>query len=258
MIDTDIQGCFRDSIQSQLRLVPAGSNRYYVSNPFIQDDGDHLAIRLEYVNGQWVFTDGGSTYMRLSYRIDLDSLYDSGTRSDVVQAALRQYGVRDDGGILVKEITQDNYGRAVLALAQAMIRIMDVMYLSWTRVASTFVEDFRALVKAAVPPERYTFDWHDAGRDPSSLYVADCQVNGTRMPLYLFALSTNDRVRSSTITIMQYKMWNLPMRTVGIYEDMASITERAASQLNAHCDQTYRNMKTDSGQIINDLTQAIA
>lgn len=258
MIDTDIQRCFRDSLQSHFRLVPAGTDRYYVSNPFIQDDGDHLAIQLERLNSRWVFTDDGSTYMRLSYRMDLDSLFTPGNRNTVVQSVLRLYGVQDDRGVLIKDITHDDYGRALFELAQAMMRIMDVMYLSRSHVASTFMEDFQALVKATVPESRYTFNWHDPVRDPQALYTTDCRINGMPIPLYLFALSTTDRVKNSTITILTYKMWDIPMHTIGIYEDMGTVTQRAVDQLNAHCDRTYPSLKADRDQIVEFLTQAIA
>ena len=172
-----IEKDFIDKVSAEIRLSSDGTNRFRVFTPFRFDDGDHLAIVLKKEGERWLLSDGGHTYMHLTYDID-EKLLNTGTRKKIISRALSLFDVEDRDGELIREVSNGNYGKALYAFAQALLRIADVSYLSRKRVQSTFTEDFRALLSENVSKSRMRFDWSDPERDPEKNYIVDCRVNG--------------------------------------------------------------------------------
>src|SRR5262245_16203715 len=69
------------------------------------------------------------------------------------------------------------------------------------------MEDFRALMEAHVPKHRRTFDWHDPQHDPEGKYLVDCRINQRARPIFVQALPNDDKVRDSTIALLQFEKW---------------------------------------------------
>ena len=208
---------FRKKVCSEIHLHPEGVNRYRVFTPFVFDDGDNLAIVLkEEEDGAWTLTDEGHTLMHLTYSIDAKEL-ERGTRQKVIASVLFRFGVENDRGELVIRIPGDRFGDALWSFIQALIRISDLTYLSRSRVYSTFLEDLRGLIEEAVPEGRRVFDWHDPEHDPEGKYSVDCRINGMQKPIYIFALTSDDRVSDATINILQFEKWGRPFVSVGIF-----------------------------------------
>ena len=65
-----IEQDFIDKVSAQVRVLPDGRDRFRVFTPFRFDDGDHIAIVLKKEQGRWLLSDGGHTYMHLTYDID--------------------------------------------------------------------------------------------------------------------------------------------------------------------------------------------
>ncbi len=141
-----IAGCmvksFRESVCSEIDLIPDGMGRYVVSHPFEYGDGDCLEIAMSRRAEGWVLTDDGTTFMRLTSCIREDDLR-RGTRQEIIADALTAFRVEDRNGELVLPVPEKEFGDALFSFVQAISRINDVTYLSRERVRSTFQEDSR-------------------------------------------------------------------------------------------------------------------
>ena len=252
-----IEQDFQAKVSAKVRLAAEGLNRHRVFTPFRFDDGDHLAIVLKQDEDGWVLSDEAHTYMHLTYEMDERDLH-RGTRQTIISNALSLFQVEDRDGELVMRVPDDRYGDALYSFVQALLKISDVSYLSREQVRSTFMDDFRSFFIQWVPEERRTFDWHDPLRDPQGIYEVDCRINGMPRPLLVHALPNDGRTRDATISLLQFEKWEVPFRSLAIFEDQESISRKVLARFSDVCEKQYSNLAGNRDRIERYLNEVIS
>lgn len=245
-----IQNSFKASVAESVRLFPEGVNRYQIFTPFHFDDGDHFVIALhKRDDGSWIITDEGHTYMHMSYRMDLSS-FEQGTRNTIIESTLEKYGMEEqEGQILVRIDDIANAGNIFYNFIQCLINIADVSYLSHERLASTFMENFKQVISETIDPQRFRFNYRDETHDPDGKYQVDCRINGVSRPVHVYAVGNDGQCRDTTISILQFQSWNIPFRTLGIFENQEKINRKVLSRFTDVCDRQFSSLATNQGKI---------
>lgn len=237
---------FKSKICEEINLSQEGVNRFIVFNPFMFDDGDHLVVLLKSKDGKWLFTDEGHTFMHVSYD-DID--IDKGTRKKIIDNVLSGYGIKNQEGELIAEIYNSQFGDALYSYLQGLIKITDISYLTRERVRSTFMEDLKAFIEEKVPSDRLIFDYYDKQHDPDAKYMVDCRINGMKRPLLLFGIPTDDKCRDVTITCLQFEKFNVPFRSMAIFEDQETVNRKVLARFSDICDKQFSTLAINKDRI---------
>jgi len=255
MQDT-IEKEFKEKVCKEVRIEAEGVDRFRVFTPFQFDDGDHFAIVLKKVGGNWVLSDEGHTYMHLSYIMDVKSL-EKDKRAKIVSNAISNFGITETKGVLTVPLNLKNSGNVFYNYIQGLIKITDVTYLNREIVRSTFWEDFKTFIIGHAPKDRIEFNYYDRENDPKELYSIDCKLNGMDKPLYIFAINGDDKCNSATISLYQHEKWNSNFRSVSIFEDQETISRKVLARFSDVCDKQFSNLNSNKDRIGKFLAEVI-
>ena len=250
---TTIEKDFINKVSAEIQLLADGKDRFLVSTPFHFNDGDQLAIVLKKMGDRWVLSDEAHTYMHLSYYMDEQRLH-HGNRQKLILKALSMFQVKDYDGELIIDVSDGCYGEALYDFVQALLKIIDVTYLSRETVKSTFIDDFRAFLYQKVESNRMIFNWQHPTNDPDGIYKVDCRINGKVPPLFVFALNSDTKTQAAALTLHQFKAWGIDYQPFGIFEKKNTTTRDVFLRFNDVCQIHFTDI-IENGEEIGQYLQ---
>ena len=186
--------------------------------------------------------------MHLSYYMDEQRLH-SGNCQKLILKALSMFQIEDFDGELIIDVSDGCYGEALYDFVQALLKIIDVTYLSRETVQSTFIDDFRAFLYQKVELTRMTFNWQHPTKDPNGIYKVDCRINGKIPPLFVFALNSDIKTQAAALTLYQFKAWGVDCQPVGIFEKENATTRNVFLRFNDICDTYFTDIIKNGEEI---------
>jgi hypothetical protein len=232
-----------------------GLHRFVVYTPFMFDDGDHFVTILKQDQGSdhWVFTDEGHTFMHVSYdEVDLSQ----GTRKSIIDQALLNFAMTNDGGEVRLEVPDEAFGDALFSFLQGLTKIADTKFLTRDRIRSTFIEDFREFMQKKIPSQRLALDYTDPDHDRKGIYPVDCRVNGTSRPLLIFAVNSDVKCEAANITILQFEKWGRKFSSMAVFEDQTQINRTVLARFSDAVGKQFSDLG-DGGRIENYLDEVL-
>jgi hypothetical protein len=195
--------------------------------------------------------------MHLTYDLDERDLY-RGNRQKIITNALSYFYVEDRDGELTTAVRDHEFGDALYSFIQALVKISDISFLSRERVRSTFMEDFEEFFRAIVSEDRREFNWSHPEHDPQGIYGVDCRINHMAKPLFVFALSGDDRTRDATIALHQFEKWNIPHRSIGVFEDQETVNRKVLARFSDVCEKQFSALGANRDRIQRYVEESMA
>jgi hypothetical protein len=194
--------------------------------------------------------------MHLSYQMDDD--LSEGNRGEIIANSLASFSVQNINGELIFPVSEERFGDALFNFIQALAKVTDVSFLLRERVRSTFLEDFRAFLRAKVPENRLHFDWFDDAKDPHHKYPVDAHINGMPRPLFVYALPSDDKVKDATISLLTFEKWNVPFRSLAVFEDQALVGRSALARFTDVVGKQFSSLEENKERIAEYLDDILA
>ena len=128
-----------DWLRSEITFSKCNES-YEITSPYLDRNNDYLQIYIKQSeDGSLVLTDDGYLLSSLA----ADGMAVIGSRKQLLDGILRNYGVSLVGGSLITKTTPKDFAQRKHMLLQAMLTVDDMFMTSQSRVASFFLEDIQ-------------------------------------------------------------------------------------------------------------------
>lgn len=216
-----------------VRIIQRKKGLLMLETPFTFPDGDHYVIYLESLNSGGVrITDGGHTFMHLSYENDVSDIRE-GTRGKLFDQVIAESSVSENDGELWIDTSYEELSRNIFRFGQVLTRIYDLTFLNRSRVASTFYEDLHRALEKIVPAERVVPDYLVPELPQKENYPIDFLIEGGPRPLFVFGLPQGrDKARLATIILQHLISKRITYESLLVFEDQSLVPRRDLARLS--------------------------
>lgn len=140
-IDMDFSKIYIDWLKQNIDQYKVNDNTFRLTLPFLDRNNDHIEMYIINNNdGTYCITDDGATIADLHLGgFDFST---SARRKNILESIISAYGVtKTEGDELTVNCTTSDLPMKKHMLAQCMVKVSDMFYLSRSNVQSVFLED---------------------------------------------------------------------------------------------------------------------
>ena len=87
------------------------------------------------------------------------------------------------------------------------------------------------------------------------MYTVDCRVSSMQRPMFVHALANDGRTRDATIALHQFERWEMPFRSLAIFEDQESINRKVLARFSDVCEKQFSSLTSNRERIADFLKQ---
>ncbi len=75
--------------------------------------------------------------------------------------------------------------------------------------------------------------------------------------MYIYALSNDNKVRDTTISLLQFEKWQNNFYPIAIFEDESKLTKKVLTKFSKVCKKQFSSLEDNQSQIINYFRQIL-
>ena len=218
----------------EVRVTRRPDGALMLNTHFEFPDGDRFPIHISELKvGGLRLSDYGHTLMRVSYDHDLDSFV-KGARGQLIERTMAETGLKwDDGGFRI-DTPIDRLPEAIFRFGQGLTRIYDLTFLSRSNVQSVFYDDLTDLLVSLVDETKIQRDYLPKEEVPhGEVYPVDYRIESkSGIPLFLYGVPTEDKVRLTTIILSHFHRYNLEFESILVFRDQSDIPRPDLARLS--------------------------
>jgi hypothetical protein len=203
-------------------------------------DGDHIGFYIERLQeaGKYRIVDNALSIPSLeALGADVEK---NGTRKEVFETLLDQYGIRFDsetGELFTNEISEPDVPHAALQFLAFLLRVQDIAFMSHERAASTFKEDALALLKKVVGNRAEVVADRFVLGDDLDEVVADAGIVAPgKPPVAVFFAVSDHKVYEAMLLQAWALNASFPCSIVALLESESQISSKVRQRAHNHLD----------------------
>lgn len=228
-----LQQILCENLCNDVQLVRRPDGALMLRTGFEFPDGDRFPIHvLETKAGSVRLSDQGHTLMHISYDHDID-VFLQGVRGQILEGIVNESSIGIEGGVFYIDSPIERLPEAIFRFGQALTRVYDLVFLSRSRVKSTFYDDLTNLLKNVIDEEKIEIDYVPTELPNPEAYWVDFRIEGRLdTPLFLYGVPNRDKARLATIMLSYFHRYKVKFESILVFEDQSEIPRLDLARLS--------------------------
>ncbi len=229
----------RDRAKTGFDVYERRPDKYQLIVPILHEDGDMVDIYIEdSPNGEDCIRicDYGMTLMRLSYAYEVNSE----TRQKIFKSILINNGIEEHNGNLCLDSPVNLLYESILQFAGCVQKVCNMRHWSREIIRSTFYEDLREYTTTSLSQFEPVPD--NSPLDNYQIISVDWSLTCNKRNLYLFGVGSNDKAKSTAISLLEFQKRQLPFISLIVHEDMEALGKKEKLYLTKNADTQYPSL----------------
>lgn len=256
MIDNlaKVRALLKEQLASEVRLEMRSDGVLMLDTPFVFPDGDHYSIYFSMErDGNFMLSDKGHTIMHLSYKYDVDPLFEDKSQRKIMLQIVRnaRIEVDEDAGTFWVKADAKSLPETIFRFGQALTKIYDMSFIARYQRAvkdakletrsqkskpisqTEFDSAIQLTLREALGSRRFIRNFSPKlPQLPRCKYTVDYKFNGKRGdPVFLYGINSSDKANKAMISLGYFHQMSLKFDNLVILRDEYCIKNKEKDQL---------------------------